>query len=130
MTELLEDMILRLRADTFYIGAESEFEKMVVSVLEALKETHPHISCTVVIPKAPKKELNEQNTVYLKLPKGLDEKHRLSVRNNWLLAPADFLICCAPTGDEAFEKALKEAEKNGQQWMNVSGYICDQRGDA
>lgn len=63
LTETIEEMILKNGVDTFLFGSRSDFDKLSLDTVTALKEKYPHIKRIYVRAEYP--YINESYTSYL-----------------------------------------------------------------
>ena len=118
--ETLNDLIVNHGADTFYIGSQGNFDRMVISELEKLFSIYPHIKCYIVLAYMPKS--NEKycfDTIY---PDGLESvppKFALDKRNRIMLEWSDIVITYVGCNFGGAAKFKAIAEKKGKQVINL-----------
>ena len=95
--ETLEAAIADLIAqgvDTFYVGYQGQFDRLVLSCLRKLAAIYPQISFSVVLANLnDAREEFQDCGIY---PEGLEPvppKFALDRRNHWMVEQADFCIC-------------------------------------
>ncbi len=83
--------------DTFYVGHQGDFDRMVLTCLRDLKSRHPQITFSVVLAYLPAQreayDLYADCSIY---PEGLElchPKFAIAQRNRWMLARSDCCIC-------------------------------------
>lgn len=107
--------------DTFYVGNQGAFDRMVLSALRELKRQYPEITYYVVLAYFPDKKekssgYNPLETMY---PEGLEcvpRRFAISRRNDWMLKEADAVICYVR---HSFGGSGKFAEKGIRQGKTV-----------
>ena len=120
----LEELILNKGVDTFYVGNQGNFDKMVIRVLGDLAKKHPHINYSIVLAYMPGRkaawaEAEIKNSIY---PEGLEKcppKAAIKKRNLWMLKRSQFVVCGveSPIGNSAEMMAL--AQQQGKCVINI-----------
>lgn len=97
---LLQNTIERLitdGVDTFYVGHQGNFDRMVFSCLLKLRENFPNIVFSVVLAYLPTKKSEYDSYYNFSIyPDGLETVHpRFAIdrRNRWMLEHADYCVC-------------------------------------
>lgn len=107
----LENLIENREADTFYVGNQGAFDRIVLSVLRELAKKYPLIRYFVVLAYLPNKKPPEDHTETI-LPDGIETvppRFAIARRNRWMLRQADFAVvyvrhcvgCAAQYAEEA-----------------------------
>ena len=89
----IENIISR-GVDTFYVGNQGGFDRMVYSCLRRMREKHPQIHIGVVLAYHPgniKQTVDMSDTMYPELSG--HPRFALERRNRWMIAKSNFCIC-------------------------------------
>ena len=96
--KLIEDLILQNGVNTFYVGTNGNFDRMVQSVLIDLKKQYPNLECYTVLAYIPGIK-PEFDVAYEKLetlyPDGLEKvpkRFAIDWRNKWMVQQSDYVI--------------------------------------
>ena len=96
--KVIEDLILQKGVNTFYVGTNGNFDRMVQSVLVDLKKQYPNLECYTVLAYIPGIK-PEFDTGYEKLetlyPGGLEKvpkRFAIDWRNKWMVQQSDYVI--------------------------------------
>ena len=120
----LIDLIENKKVDTFYVGNQGNFDRIVYQTLHFLKNQYPHIHYTVVLAYLPTKKTDcyfdyETETLF---PDGLERAHpkfAVSKRNLWLIEHASYVLTYVKSAGGA--KQYKElAERKGLVVINLA----------
>lgn len=96
--KVIEDLILQKGVNTFYVGTNGNFDRMVQSVLIDLKKQYPNLECYTVLAYIPGIK-PEFDVAYEKLetlyPDGLEKvpkRFAIDWRNKWMVQQSDYVI--------------------------------------
>jgi len=96
--KVIEDLILQKGVNTFYVGTNGNFDRMVQSVLIDLKKQYPNLECCTVLAYMPGIK-SEFDVAYEKLetlyPDGLEKvpkRFAIDWRNKWMVQQSDYVI--------------------------------------
>lgn len=96
--KVIEDLILQKGVNTFYVGTNGNFDRMVQSVLIDLKKQYPNLECCTVLAYIPGIK-PEFDIGYEKLeslyPDGLEKvpkRFAIDWRNKWMVQQSDYVI--------------------------------------
>lgn len=96
--KVIEDLILQKGVNTFYVGTNGNFDRMVQSVLIDLKKQYSNLECYAVLAYIPGIK-PEFDTGYEKLeslyPDGLEKvpkRFAIDWRNKWMVQQSDYVI--------------------------------------
>lgn len=96
--KVIEDLILQKGVNTFYVGTNGNFDRMVQSVLIDLKKKYPNLECCTVLAYIPGIK-PEFDIGYEKLeslyPDGLEKvpkRFAIDWRNKWMVQQSDYVI--------------------------------------
>ena len=90
---ILIDLIENKNINTFYVGNQGNFDKIVRKTLHQLKTDYPYINYTIVLAYLSPKIDDFTNTIF---PEGLEQvppKYAISKRNYWMIQNSDYVIC-------------------------------------
>ena len=117
----IERLICDQLVDTFYVGNQGSFDRMVYSALKELHSKYNHIKVYRVLAYMPqndavsKDNAEGEDTI---LPEGIERVHpRYAIvwRNNWMIDRSEYVIAYIthPTGGafQAVERAKKKDRK-------------------
>lgn len=120
LRRVLVALIEARQADTFYVGNQGKFDRMVARVLSGLKEEYPHIVYAVVLAYLPgAKGAAGQNTLY---PAGLEDvppRFAIARRNAWMLQRADCVVTYVGRSVGNAAKLQAMAVKRGKAVINL-----------
>ena len=86
--------VIQKGADTFYVGNQGQFDRLVCRCLSKLKKEYPHIQWMVVLAYLPTtgEDIEAFDTIYPEIEEG-PPRFAIARRNRWMVAHADFCIC-------------------------------------
>ncbi|MBR7131976.1 MAG: hypothetical protein IKD04_00430 [Clostridia bacterium] len=121
---VLRDLIENSQADTFYVGNQGDFDRLVRQSLRELEKQYPHIRYNVVLAYMPiRSGLDEcrdfSDTIY---PEGLEAvspKNAIDRRNRWMLEKCDCAVVYI-TGVGNASTYGELAEKMGKTVINIA----------
>ena len=123
LREVVTDLIVNHRADTFYVGNHGWFDAAVHAVLKEMKEAYPHINYAVVLaymPNGQKEYTDYGDTI---LPEGIENIHpRFAVtwRNNWMLEHADHVVIYITHSYGGAAQFAQKAKSRGKTVINIA----------
>lgn len=122
LREVLVDLIVNKRVDTFYVGNQGRFDGIVRSVLRELEQEYPEIHYAVVLAYMPGKRNEYDDDSDTMLPEGIEIVHpsyAISWRNHWMLKRADYVVTYIthPWGGAA--KYAEKAKRAGKTVLNA-----------
>ena len=122
LREVLKDLIENHSADTFYVGNNGAFDRLVQLVLQELSREYPHISYAVVLERLPEKRDGEDyyDTI---LPEGIEAVHphyALVWRNRWMLRQSDFVVTCITRSWGGAAQFAESARRQGKTVINLA----------
>lgn len=91
----IESLIISNGVDSFYVGNNGNFDRMVIFCLKSLKLKYPHIRYFVILAYLPDKKLcniDEQDTIYPEFLCNTPKKFAICKRNRWMIEQSDFVI--------------------------------------
>ena len=117
---MIEMLIVQKGINTFYVGHQGNFDKMVYRELCRTKKKYPHVDCVVVLAYPPKKgEKWELETLY---PFGLEGKPRtyaILSRNRWMVEQADVVVSYVTRGFGGAAQAVSLAKRKGCEILSL-----------
>jgi len=120
---VLVDLIENKNVDTFYVGNNGNFDRLVYRTLCLLKERYPQIQYTVVLAYMPTKRCE----IYFReceslLPDDLENaspRYAIVKRNDWMIAQATYVITYVKYIGGA-KKSQERAQKKGKTVINLA----------
>ncbi len=123
------DLIENYAVDTFLVGHNGRFDKMVLSTLISFKSVYTHIDYYVVYAYEPfSKSLKNtdydlidwEHAVFLEELEGTMPKYAISKRNRWMLEKADYVVTYVTHNFGGAAKFKEIAEKKGKKVINIA----------
>ena len=117
----IDRLICNHGVETFYVGTQGSFDRMVYAALAELRKRYQHIKVYRVLAYMPKS--SDADTADTILPEGIENAHpRYAIvsRNNWMIDRSDYVIAYVthPTGG-AYQ-AVERAKKKGKTIIAIS----------
>ena len=106
---------------TFYVGNHGLFDRMVLRCLTNLKETHPHISYSVVLAYFPKEKSSNDTypTLYPEGQETVPPKFAIEKRNKWMIERSQYCLCYVNHTWGGAYRFAKRAKKRGLVVINL-----------
>ena len=119
---LLIRLIEEQGVDTFYVGNQGAFDRLVRSVLRQLTEEYAQIRYAVVLERLPGKRDENEDCSDTVLPEGIENitpRYAIVWRNRWMLRQAEYVVTYIthPWGGAA--QFAAQAEKQGKIVYNA-----------
>lgn len=117
----IEQLICNQCVDTFCVGTQGSFDRMVYAALVELRQRYSHINVYRVLAYMPKSsDADSADTI---VPEGIETaypRYAIVHRNNWMIDRSDYVICYVthPTGG-AYQ-AVERAKKKGKTIIAIS----------
>ena len=94
---IIEELITAEKVDTFYVGNQGDFDRMVCRALADIKTRVKNIKCFTVLAYIPGKKREGELPPALEtiLPEGIETvlpKFAISYRNRWMVKNSDFVV--------------------------------------
>ncbi|MBE7010232.1 MAG: hypothetical protein E7418_01930 [Ruminococcaceae bacterium] len=121
---LLADEAVEAGVNTFYVGAESETEAMMLEILHKIKRAHSKMEITVVLTEDPGENWPDDLAVCPKGVEHLSGAEAIEARNEWLMFMADFFIGFMNTKNTASRKLIETAKKRKIEFFNLSQAVA------
>ena len=117
----IEQLICNQCFDTFYVGTQGDFDRMVYAALVELRQRYSHINVYRVLAYMPKS--SDVDTADTIVPEGIETaypRYAIVHRNNWMISHSDYVICYVthPTGG-AYQ-AVERAKKKGKTIIAIN----------
>lgn len=104
--------------DTFYVGEQGNFDRLVHAELKELKKQYPTIKYTIILAYHPAtrqgRTSEECDTLFPEIPGNVLPRYAIDKRNQWMIEKADYVITYVRhvTGGAAKfrEKAIKKGK--------------------
>lgn len=121
LRQVLVALIEARQADTFYVGNQGKFDRMVVRVLSGLQLEYPHITYAVVLAYLPGKQepAAGHNTLYPGGLEGAPPRFAIARRNAWMLQQADWVIVYVSRSVGNAASLQARAERSGKAVINL-----------
>lgn len=122
---VLVDLIENCSVDTFYVGNQGIFDRVVCSVLRELAQEYPHIKYTIVFAHLPNFPSPHSFDITL-LPGGIEHippRYAVSWRNNWMLDKADYVVSYVTYSWGGAFKYTDIAKQTGKYVINIADQI-------
>lgn len=122
----IDRLICNHGVETFYVGTQGSFDRMVYAALVELRKQYQHMKIYRVLAYMPKLSDIAQDRSVLDdtiLPEGIEKVHpRYAIphRNNWMIYRSDYVVAYIthPTGG-AYQ-AVERAKKKGKTIIAIS----------
>ena len=117
----IEQLICNQRVDSFYVGTQGNFDRMVYDALVELRHRYSHIKVFRVLAYMPKSsDADSADTI---VPEGIETaypRYAIVHRNNWMIDRSDYVICYVthPTGG-AYQ-AVERAKNKGKTIIAIN----------
>lgn len=119
MTNLIANNV-----DTFLVGHQGDFDRLVLRTLRQLKKEFPQIRYRVVLaylPAAPAAccAYTEEETVF---PEGLETvppRYAISGRNRWMIRQSDVVVTYITHSQDSAAQFAKLAKRMNKQVINI-----------
>ena len=124
LNEILTYLIENKGVDTFYVGNQGNFDYLVRTQLEILKEKYPYISYGIALAYIPKEKKENERMNYEQsfIPEGVEKgpiRFAIDRRNRWLIKNSDYVITCVRGNIGGAAKYKEIAEKKGKIVINI-----------
>ncbi len=90
---ILIDLIENKNINTFYVGNQGNFDKIVKKTLHQLKTDYPYINHTIVLAYLSPKIDDFTNTIFPECLEQVPPKYAISKRNYWMIQNSDYVVC-------------------------------------
>lgn len=120
LREEIERLVTRHKVDTFYVGTQGAFDRLVYTALCNVRKRY-EIKVYRVLAYMPKP--NDTDTADTILPEGLENVHpRYAIvkRNEWMLNRCEYVIAYVSHISGGSYKFVKAAEKMGKMLIYLS----------
>ena len=109
--------LIRQGVDTFYLGNQGQFDRMVFGCLGRLVQVYPHIDFAVVLAYFPTQDAETDpycgRSIY---PEGMEEgppRFAIERRNRWMVNHSDYCLCYITHTQGGAFKFAKYAKQKG-----------------
>lgn len=117
---VLITLIKNFNVDTFYLGHNGNFDKIVQKVLWDLGNEY-RIKSYIVLAYLPKKQINYKlETLYPEKIELVPKQFAISYRNKWMIEKSDYVITFVTHTFGGAYKAKMQAEKKGKNIINLT----------
>ena len=123
LAHTIEELIQK-GVDTFYVGHQGHFDRIVLGCLVKLHEKYPHISFSVVLAYLPTQtatgNLYDSYSLYPEIVGTGLPKFAIERRNKWMIEQANYCLCYIQHTWGGAYKFAKLAKKKGLTIINLS----------
>ena len=125
LKEVLTDLIEHRGADSFYVGNEGVFDRLVQKVLRELSVQYPHIECTVVLAYLPRAPLAQdadkyESTLYPEAAANAPARFAIDRRNRFMIEESDLAVTFVKTSYGGAAKAKALTQRKGKQILELA----------
>lgn len=123
LRELLIELIEEQSVDTFYVGNQGTFDRLVRSVLRELAQEYAQIRYAVVLERMPGKRDENEDYSHTLLPEGAETvppRYAIVWRNRWMLHRSDFVVTYVTHSWGGAAQFAAQAEKQGKIVYNIA----------
>lgn len=97
LCSVLTQLIVNENVDTFYVGQQGNFDKIVHTVLQEMVKKYPHIRYFTVLERLPSSQnkfdtVDNSNTL---IPEGIETvypRYAISWRNIWMINQSSYVV--------------------------------------
>lgn len=118
--EEIERLICNHGVDTFYVGTQGNFDRMVYHVLKELQQRYGNIKVYRVLAYMPKP--GDNDTADTIVPEGIENAHpryAIVYRNNWMIDHSDYVIAYVTHTFGGAYQAVERAKKKGKIMIQI-----------
>lgn len=121
----IERLITEEGVDTFYVGTQGDFDRIVYSGLIELRERYRHIKVYRILAYLPTLREVAKNRSALDdtvVPEGIENVHsRYAIvhRNNWMIDRSEYVIAYVNRSFGGACKAVERARKKGRTIISI-----------
>ena len=122
---ILNELISQYEVDTFYVGNQGDFDRIVLKELRKLKLRFPQIRYSVVLAYHPSvckfsDSLEAEETVFPEELENVSPRYSIAKRNEWMLTKSQYAVVFVkyPTGGA--DKYKRKAESKGLTVINIA----------
>ena len=126
----IEDLIHQ-GVDTFMVGHQGQFDRMVRRCLRSLRIQYPHIQYSVVLAYLPSDRGEPEDLSDTMYPEGIETVHpkfAIDWRNRYLVDTADIALCYVNRTWGGAYKFARMAKRRGKTVINLCPEIQVDRG--
>ena len=123
LQQTIIDLIKNHNVDTFYVGNQGNFDKIVISVLTELAKQYDYIHYHIVLAYLPSQQVSASeccNTVY---PEGIEtvpKRFAISWRNKWMIQKSDYVITYIVYSWGGAAKFAELSKRAGKTVINIA----------
>ena len=115
--------LISLGVETFYVGNQGYFDRIVFECLLKLKEIYPQLRIFVVLAYLPiAKSIYDPYSGYSIYPEGIEigpPRFAIERRNKWMLEQSDYCLCCVNYSRGGAHKFALQAKRKGLTVINL-----------
>lgn len=96
LREAIVGLIEKKSVNTFYVGEQGNFDRLVYAELKDLKKRYPNITFAIVLAYHPgtrqERSAEECDTLFPEIPENVLPRYAIDKRNRWMIEKADYVI--------------------------------------
>lgn len=128
LINLIEDLIIKEKVTEFFVGNYGCFDRLSARAVKSLKERHPSITLSLVIPYLTA-EINQYKEDYYQkydclliadIPENTPKKFHILKCNEYMVKNSDFLICYVDKTWGGASKTQDYALKKNKRIFNIA----------
>ena len=123
LQQVIVDLIINKKVDTFYIGTHGNFDVIVKKTLNKLCNTYPHIRFFIVLaylPQTRNDTVDYSNSIF---PDGLEavpKKFAIIKRNEWMINKSDYVVTFVEHSTSSASKFTEFAKRKNKTVINIA----------
>ena len=120
LQEEIERLISHHRVNTFCVGTQGNFDRMVYHVLKELQQRYGNIKVYRDLAYMPKP--GDKDTADTIVPEGIENAHpryAIVYRNNWMINHSDYVIAYVTHTFGGAYQAVERARKKGKIMIQI-----------
>lgn len=125
LTHLLTHLIVKKNVDTFYIGQQGNFDKIVHTVLQEMVKKYPHIPYFTVLERLPnsQNEFDAVDNSGTLIPEGIENVHpryAISWRNILMINQSSYVVTYITHSWGGAAKFANRAKRQNKTVINIA----------
>ncbi len=96
LREAIVGLIENDSVDTFYVGEQGNFDRLVYAELKELKKRYPTIKYRIILAYHPRTRqegsAEECDTLFPEIPENVLPRYAIDKRNRWMIEKSDYVI--------------------------------------
>lgn len=121
---VLTHLIVNKNVDTFYVGQQGNFDKIVHTVLQEMVKKYPHIRYFTVLERLPnsQNEFDAVDNSGTLIPEGIENVHpryAISWRNIWMINKSSYVVTYITHSWGGAAKFANRAKRQNKTVINI-----------